>query len=181
VLCPRSVPSTKRLIRSSAKSCGNHTTRITWDSSVFTQPGSFTSILECPLRVRFPPDSDRTADMPRGPSRANNGHIPATGRQLLALLVRPLTSAAQLPDGFFHRKTDRQDLTVGVSNRARVKVRQRHYEGGRRKPHGCGHDRAGGLFGIAYPVGRNRRAPSGGLAVIRPRGHEARPPWWMAL
>ena len=29
-------------------------------------------------------------------------------------LIRPSNSAAQLPDDFFHRQTDRQDLAVGV-------------------------------------------------------------------
>jgi hypothetical protein len=42
--------------------------------------GSFTSILACARGVRFPPDSDRTADMLGGPSCAKSRTFPAAGR-----------------------------------------------------------------------------------------------------
>jgi hypothetical protein len=37
---------------------------------VFTQPGSFATEMDCPRHVRFPSDSDRTADIAGGPVRA---------------------------------------------------------------------------------------------------------------
>jgi hypothetical protein len=53
---PRSVPSTKRFIRSPAavknQRCDNHMKR-----DVFTQPGSLASISPGPPHVRFPPKS----------------------------------------------------------------------------------------------------------------------------
>src|SRR5216684_3463093 len=45
-----------------------------WLVHVFTQPGSFATEIGYPRDVRFPADSDQTADMVSGPDRAKNGH-----------------------------------------------------------------------------------------------------------
>ena len=60
VLCPRSVPSTKRLIRSLRKSRRESYCENQIASDVFTQPGSLASLSRCLRYVCFPPNCDHS-------------------------------------------------------------------------------------------------------------------------
>src|SRR5262249_10405763 len=71
VACSRSIPSTKRLIRSLRKLrrksySANHITKC-----VFTQPGSIAVFSLCPTWVSLSPDNGLPADIVRVPFGAN--------------------------------------------------------------------------------------------------------------
>src|SRR5215510_2178911 len=75
VLCPRSVPSMKRFIRSPAAAknqrCENH-----MKQDVFTQPGSVADITRLLSNVRFTPESGQIADIPACPLCAKKRTLP---------------------------------------------------------------------------------------------------------
>src|SRR6266566_1680234 len=55
--------------------------------NVSTRPGSFATKLDRPRHVRFPPVSDRTADIAGGPFRAKGGSDPDSRRRETAIAL----------------------------------------------------------------------------------------------
>src|SRR5262249_50805182 len=60
-----------------------------WLNGRNDRSGSFASILSCPTHVRFTPDSDRIADIPRRQLRANSRHCSRAQPRLNGLADPP--------------------------------------------------------------------------------------------
>jgi hypothetical protein len=98
VACPRSVPSTKRFIRSPVNHAANHNARITSPHSVFTQPGSGA------VRGQLTPGVGALSFVPSGRMAAVRGD-------------RHLSEGGQMTA--HHRKTTRSDSSEATSRSSR--------------------------------------------------------------